>query len=227
MNASTTIPNLPESVRPRERLWARGVDALSTPELLALVLRCGCPGESAVDLAASLLAEYRELSRLASARPEELAARRGVGVAKAAAVLAALRLGRLLDSETPAPFCRTAADLANLVRTHLSDLRHERTLVVVLDAGHRLRRIVTLTDGSVDRSLLPVREVLNATLRNDGRAFAVAHNHPSGELEPSAADLEATRALAAGAQAVGLRFLDHLIVAGSGWLSLRETGYLS
>lgn len=73
----------------------------------------------------------------------------------------------------------------------------------------------------------PDREVLNAALRNDGRAFAVAHNHPSGELEPSAADLEATRALAAGAKAVGLRFLDHLIVAGSGWLSLREKGYLS
>lgn len=157
--AATTIPTLPESIRPRERLWARGVDALSTTELLALILRCGCPGESAVDLAASLLTEYHGLSGLAASRPEELAARRGVGVAKAAAILAAVRLGRLLDSEASASPCRTAADLAKLVRPHLGDLRHERTLVVILDAGHRLRRIVTLTDGSVDRSLLPVREV--------------------------------------------------------------------
>lgn len=200
---------------------------MSASELLALVLRCGSSGQSAVELAASLLTEYGGLARIAAARPEELAAHRGMGTAKAAALLAALRLGRLVDSEAPARLCRTAPDLAQLVRPRLSDLRQERTLVVVLDAGHRLRRIVTLTDGAMDRSLLPVREVLNAVLRNDGRAFAIAHNHPSGDLTPSAADVEATRAVAAGAQIVGLRFLDHIIVAGSNWLSLSEKGRLS
>lgn len=201
--------------------------ALSASELLALVLRCGSSGQSAVELAASLLAEYGGLTRLAAARPEELASHRGVGVAKAAALLGALRLGRLVESETPTRFCRTASDLAELVRPRLADLRQERTLVVVLDAGHRLRRIVSLTDGAVDRSLLPVREVLNATLRNDGRAFAIAHNHPSGELAPSPADVEATRVVASAAQVVGLRFLDHIIVAGNNWLSLRDQGLLS
>lgn len=214
-------------MRPRERLWTHGVDVLSAAELLALVLGCGSSGQSAIELASSLLADYGGLERLAAARPEELAAHRGIGVAKAAALLGALRLGRLLESEPRSQVCRTASELAELVRPHLSDLRTERTLVVVLDAGHRVRRTVVLTDGAVDRSLLPVREVLNAVLRNDGRAFAIAHNHPSGDLEPSPADIEATRAVASAAQVVGLRFLDHVIVAGGHWLSLRDRGLLA
>jgi DNA repair protein RadC len=99
-------------------------------------------------------------------------------------------------------------------------LRRERVLVLVLDAGNRVQRVVALTEGSIDRSLLPVREVLNAVLRNDGVAFALAHNHPSGDLTPSSQDLRSTEAVALAAPIVGLRFLDHLIVTDSAWLNL-------
>jgi DNA repair protein RadC len=217
---SVRIADLPESDRPRERLWRRGAAALSTPELIALVLGHGRKGESAVELAAGLLAEYGSLERLASAEPEELAARPGLGPAKTAALLAALHLGRHFGKGPVPATVRRPDDLATFALRELAGLRRERVLVLVLDAGNRVQRVVALTDGSVDRSLLPVREVLNAVLRNDGVAFALAHNHPSGDLTPSKQDLLATEAVAIAARLVDLRFLDHLIVTDLGWTNL-------
>jgi DNA repair protein RadC len=217
---SVRIADLPERDRPRERLWRRGAAALSTPELIALVLRQGHRGQSVLEMASRLLAEYGSLDRLAAAHPEELAARPGVGPAKAAALLAALQLARDLGAHEPRDMIRGPEDLAAIAQRELHGLRHERVLVLILDAGNRVDRVVRLTDGSVDRSLLPVREVLNAVLRNDGVAFALAHNHPSGDLEPSQLDLYATKAVAGAAPVVGLRFLDHLIVSDGGWVAV-------
>jgi DNA repair protein RadC len=217
---SVRIADLPERDRPRERLWRRGAGALSTPELIALVLRQGHRGQSVLELASRLLAEYGSLDRLATAHPEELAARPGVGPTKAAALLAALQLSRDLGAREPRAMIRGPEDLAAIAGRELHGLRHERVLVLVLDAGNRVDRVVRLTDGSVDRSLLPVREVLNAVLRNDGVAFALAHNHPSGDLEPSQLDRYATKAVSHAAPVVGLRFLDHLIVGDGGWVAV-------
>jgi DNA repair protein RadC len=217
---SVRIADLPERDRPRERLWRRGAGALSTPELIALVLRQGHRGQGVLELATALLAEYGSLERLAAAHPEELAAHRGVGPAKAAALLAALQLSRDLGAGEPRDMIRRPEDLAVIAQRELRGLRHERVLVLILDAGNRVDRVVRLTDGSVDRSLLPVREVLNTVLRNDGVAFALAHNHPSGDLEPSQLDIYATKAVAGAAPVVGLRFLDHLIVSDGGWVAV-------
>src|SRR6266540_1012183 len=217
---SVRIIDLPESDRPRERLWRRGVTALSDAELIALVLRQGRVGESALDLAAGLLAEYGGLDRLSTARAEELAARPGLGPAKAAALLAALQLARQLWRADAPVAIRRPEDLAAVAHGELSGLRREPVLVIVLDAGNRVRRVIVLSEGSVDRSLLPVREVLNAVLRNDGVAFALAHNHPSGDLTPSPQDLRSTEAIALAARLVDLRFLDHLIVTDLGWTTV-------
>lgn len=211
------IAALPEHERPRERLLRCGVGALSERELLALVLRSGRPGESALDLATALLAEFGDLDGLSSARPEELAARPGVGPAKAASLVAALRLGRL-GSLAPVPRrLGSAGDVAVAARELLDSQRRERVVVLVCDAANQLRRSVLVSEGAVDWSPLPVREILNAVLRHDGRAFAVAHNHPSGDLEPSDSDRTATANLARAAATVGLRFLDHVVVAGEHW----------
>ena len=218
---SVRISDLPEQERPRERLWRHGVAALSTVELLALVLRQGRAGQSAVELAAALLAEHGSLSGLAGAAPEELASRPGMGPAKAAALLAALRLGHDVDGGEAPAVVRRPDDLAALARRHLGGLRRERVLVVVLDPGHRVRRVVGVSDGSSDRCMLPVREVLNAVLRNDGTAFGLVHNHPSGDPTPSPDDLRATDQLAAAARTVDLRFLDHLVVTDRDWASVR------
>ncbi len=213
---ATILANLPPHERPRERLLGSGPEALSDSELLALVLRHGRQGESAVSLAASLLAEYGNLDALAGAHPEELATKSGVGVAKAAALVAAFQLGRRLGRDGVPLVLRSPHDVATVARRELAGLRRERVLVLICDAANRLRRTVIVSEGSIDRSLVPVREILNAVLRHDGRAFAIAHNHPSGNPEPSEADHRATVEVRHAARVVGLRFLGHVVVAGSG-----------
>lgn len=217
---ATILADLPPRERPRERLLCSGPEALSDRELLALVLRHGRQGENALSLAASLLAEYGNLDALACARPEELATRSGVGVAKAAALVAAFQLGRRLGLDDMPLVLRSPNDVAEVARRELDGLRRERVLVLVCDAANRLRRTVIVSEGSIDRSLVPVREILNAVLRHDGRAFAIAHNHPSGNPEPSEADHRATAEVKDAAKVVGLRFLGHVVVGGCGSRSL-------
>jgi DNA repair protein RadC len=215
---ATILADLPPHERPRERVLRSGLEALSERELLALVLRNGRGGESALELAGSLLGEYGTLSALANARIEELARRPGIGVAKASAIAAAFRLGRLAREPLEAPHVlRCAADVASCVASELASLRRERVVVLICNSANRVCRTVILSEGSIDRSLLSVRDILNAVLRHDGRAFAVAHNHPSGDPTPSEADRRATAELSAAATVVGLRFLDHVVVAGDRW----------
>jgi DNA repair protein RadC len=210
------MKTLPPRERPRERLLARGVEALGDRELIALVLRNGTSGRSALDIADQLLSEYGSVRALASARPEELASRRGVGPAKAAALVAAFHLSRQGGCDVPVHL-RSAADVAEAARPELEGARRERLVVLVCDAGNRLRRAVTISEGSLDRSPAHVREILNAVLRHDGRAFAIAHNHPSGTAAPSEADRRATESVRTAASATGLRFLGHVIVSDDAW----------
>ncbi|MGH3117570.1 MAG: JAB domain-containing protein [Gaiellales bacterium] len=161
---------VPPHERPRERLLQRGPGAVSERELLTLVLRSGTRGVSALDLAESLLAEFGSLSALAEARPEELAAKNGIGVAKAAALAATFELGRRAQAVDRSLVLRRPEDVAAAARSELNGLRRERVLVLVCDRANRLRRTVVVSEGSFDRSLVPVREILNAVLRHDGRA---------------------------------------------------------
>lgn len=210
------IQSLPPSERPRERLLSCGVDALTDRELIALVLRNGTAGKSAIDLAAELIAEYGSAHALAAARPEELATRPGVGPAKAAALVAAFQLSRRSVRNDPIQV-RTAEDVAVIARGELAGARRERLVVVVCDAANHVQRVVTVSEGALDKSIVPVREILNAVLRHDGRAFAIAHNHPSGTAEPSNADRRATDSVKAAATTVGLRFLGHVVVTRDDW----------
>lgn len=214
---SVVLSELPEHERPRERLLEVGADALSDRELLGVVLRSGRVGESAVDLAGTLLAEFGGLRGLSRARPEELVHVPGVGPAKAAAVLAALNLALRLGRADELPVLRSLADVARAASVSLDGLRRERVIVLVCDAANRLARVVTVSEGSMDQSLVPVREILNAVLRNDGRAFALAHNHPSGDPTPSMADRSATNAVSAAAKTAGVRFLGHVVIGDGGW----------
>lgn len=218
---SVPMAAVPLHERPRERLLAVGAERLADRELLAVVLGQGTRGKSALDLAAELLAEYGSLDRLATARPEELSARMGVGVAKSAALAAAFQLGRRAGRSHDIPTTlRAPEDVALVAQRELCDGRRERVLVLVCDAGNRLLRTVVVSEGSVDRSLLPVREILNAVLRHDGRSFALAHNHPGGDPEPSDADRRVTEEVAAAAKVAGLRFLGHVVVAERKWQSI-------
>ncbi|MFN8187889.1 MAG: DNA repair protein RadC [Gaiellales bacterium] len=208
-----------EAERPLERLATLGPRALTARELLALVLHDGRSGEQALDLAADLLADQGDLVTLARAHPDELARLPGMGAESAAAVVAAFQIGRLVGLEEAPLALKCSDDVATVAMAYLADARCERVIVLVCDAGNRLCRVVTVSEGSVDRSLVPVREILHAVLIHNGRAFALAHNHPSGDPTPSRADERATRDLRIAAGLVGLRFLDHVVVADRRWKS--------
>ena len=214
----TRIADLPARERPRERLARLGPEALAERELLALVLGAGRQGESALEVAAALLAEFGGLAQLARARPEELRRRGGIGSARGAALVAAFRLGRLaVEAVDEAPVLRGPEDVAAVALRELGGLRRERVIVLVCDGANRLRHVVTVAEGSSDRAPFPVREILQAVLRHDGKGFAVAHNHPSGDPTPSEADVESTRAIVAAARWVRVRFLEHIVVGGDEW----------
>lgn len=210
------MKSLPPNERPRERLLASGVDALTARELIALVLRNGTAGKSALEIADELIVDYGAAQTLASVRPEELATRSGVGPAKAASLVAAFQLSRRSIRNDPVQL-RTAEDVAKIAQGELACARRERVVVVVCDAANRVQHVVTVSEGALDRSTVPVREILNAVLRHDGRAFAIAHNHPSGVAQPSSADRLATASLKTASTTVGLRFLSHVVIAGDEW----------
>lgn len=217
---SVPISRMPSAQRPRERLLTLGPQALSDGELLALLLGQGRRGASALELAAELLADHGGITGLAAARPEELARRTGVGSAKAAALVAAFHLAsRSRAEQDRAPRLLGAEDVARIALPQFAGARVERMLVLICDAQHRLRRTVFVAEGAIDRVAVPVREILNTVLRHDGRCFAVVHNHPSGDPHPSIDDRRATTLLQAAADTVGLRFLDHVVLAQDRWAS--------
>lgn len=213
------VEDVPKHDRPRERLLTLGVRALSERELLAILLRTGRQGQSAIELADTLIADFGGLAGVASALPEELARHPGIGPAKAAVLAAAVRFSDLVrESHAFHPPLRGPEDVARVALRELRGARRERVIVLVCDAANQLLRVVPVGEGAVDRSLFPVREILNAVLRHDGRAFAVAHNHPSGDPTPSDQDLITTRELETASRAVGLRFVDHLVLGdASAW----------
>jgi DNA repair protein RadC len=173
-----------------------------------------------MDTARRLARDVGSISRLARAAPEELTALSGISPQQAAALVSSFRLARLAASE-PIPLRLTsAADVAAVAMREIGDATRERSIVLICDAANHLRRVVAMGEGSVDRVFLPVREILNAVLRHDGRAFAVAHNHPSGDPTPGVDDVRATDELQAASRIVGLRFLDHVIVAQYTWRSI-------
>jgi DNA repair protein RadC len=214
------MADVPVADRPRERLLNRGAEALSDRELLALLLGSGTDGCDAVELAGQLIARHGGLYELSRTAAHELTAGLpGVGPAKAARVAAAFQLGRRAVSVDVRnrQRVRGSGDLAAIAAPLLTGLRHERVVVVVCDGGGAVLRTAMLTEGAADRSLIPVRDVLALVLAAGGTAFGVAHNHPTGRVEPSKPDRLATARLAAGAEAVGLRFLDHVVVTDREW----------
>jgi DNA repair protein RadC len=216
------IKNLPPADRPRERLLSLGAEALADRELLALLIGSGTAGTDAIDLAALVIENSGGLSRLLRADPHALLGLQGMGPAKAARVAAAFELALRADAVLTPRKISGSADLAAVAAPLLRGLHTERVAVVTCNQAGKVLRLVRLTDGGSDQSLIPVRDVLSAVLSAGGAAFGVVHNHPSGSLEPSDADRQATARLCAGAETVGLRFLDHVIVTDKEWRRIQS-----
>jgi DNA repair protein RadC len=157
---------------------------------------------------------------LATADPHALKRLPGVGSAKAARVAAAFELARRATAVGDRRRVVGSADVASAAAPYLRGLRHERVVVVACDNSGGLLRVAPLTDGSADRSLIPVRDVLTVVLAVGGTSFAVAHNHPSGSLTPSPQDTAVTMKLREAAATVGVRFLDHVILTETSWVRI-------
>jgi len=212
------IADLPSSERPRERLVRLGLGSLSDQELLALVLRTGGREANAVTIGQNLLSEWGSLEQMSAAGYEDLLRQSDLGAAKAAGLLAAFEIGRRSASGGPAPTTiRRPEDLHRLVSLLLMASTQEEVVLVVTNSANRVMRTIKLTKGGADRCLLVVRDVIATVLRNRGTGFAIVHNHPSGDCTPSAEDLAVTGRIQVAAAVVGLRFLDHIVVAGNDW----------
>jgi DNA repair protein RadC len=221
-----TIKDLPVDERPRERLEHAGEGALSTTELLAIILRTGVGGESVLDMAQRLLSRYGGLPGIARASFAELEAEKGLGKAKTAQLKAALELGRrmLLASPEDRFVVRSPADVAQLLMAEMSHLEQEHFRVLYLDTRNQLLGIDTIYVGSLNASHIRVGEVFRDAVKRNCAAIIVAHNHPSGDSTPSPEDVEVTRQLVDAGNLLDIEVLDHLIIGQQRFVSLRERG---
>ncbi len=215
--------------RPRERLWSQGAEALTAPELLAILLGTGGGGRSALDLAAGLLIPAEGSLRRLAARPAgELLQMPGVGPAKGARLLAALELGARLSRESrPAlPRIRSPEDVMRIVGPRLRDLAVEEFHLLALDSQSQVTRDVLITRGLLNSSLVHPREVFRAAIAEAAAGIILVHNHPSGDPTPSADDQAVTRQLVAAGELLDLPVYDHVIVAGDRFTSFATRGLL-
>jgi DNA repair protein RadC len=216
--------------RPRERLLVHGAESLSPAELLAIFLRVGVAGKSAIELAHDLLERFdHSVLQLSAASLEELCRIKGMGPAKSAQLKATLELARRALSEqmkTRDALC-SPDTVRNWLKLRLGGLGHEVFMVLLLDAQNRLLQAVELFRGTLTQTSVYPREVVKLALTHNAAAVILAHNHPSGVAEPSRADDGLTRALQQALALVDVRILDHVIIGGGGTAcSFAERGLL-
>ena len=228
MGSTLTIRDLPLSERPRERLTRLGAEALSEQELLACLLGRGVAGESVLISARRLLAAFGSLRGIAEASVEQLSHVHGIGPAKAVQLKAAIELARrmALASNGQRPVVDSVESAAALLRPHLLDKQKEHFVALLLDNRHHLIRISPIAVGSLSATLVHPRELFKEAIAASAAAVIVAHNHPSGDPEPSAHDVEITTRLVDAGSLLGIEVLDHLIVAAGGVVSLKAAGII-
>ena len=223
---SYRISDLPESERPRERLISAGADTLSEAELLAILLRVGVPGESAVQVGQRLLHEFKGLAGIHRAPFEELVAQHGIGQAKAAQIKAAIELGRRLQSAPPEERATISspAQAADLVKYDMQALEYEVLRVILMDTRNQVLEIKEIYQGSVNTAQVRAADVFKPAVRKNATALIVVHNHPSGDPTPSPDDVAVTRELIKAGELIDVKVLDHIIIGRGRHVSMKERG---
>jgi DNA repair protein RadC len=222
------ITDWPLQERPRERLLALGAGSLADAELLAILLRTGVKGKSAVDVARQLLGRFGSVAALLEAGSGHLAETPGMGSAKLAQLQAALELARraLKEEISSRDALSSPRAVRDYLRLALAGREQEVFVVLLLDAQHRVTASEELFRGTLTQTSVYPREVVKCALKHNAAAVIFAHNHPSGVAEPSHADEILTRSLKAALALVDIQVLDHFIVAGSRTMSFAERGLL-
>ncbi len=221
-----TLRELPEEMKPRERLAKWGVNSLSDEELVGLLLSSGSKGVTAVELGREMIRQLGGLKGLRKVSLEQLRCLKGVGLGKASRILAAVELGlRVLQrGETLRPTIKTAESAAAELTPKLRGLSHEEFHVLLLDNKLRVLRDVMVSKGGFDKTVALPREAFHEATKSAARAVIFAHNHPSGDPNPSPDDLLLFKRLNETGQILGIEVLDHLIIGDHGFYSHKSQG---
>jgi DNA repair protein RadC len=235
MSHGLRIKDLPASERPRERLAEKGADALTDAELIAILLRTGMKGLSAVQIAQQLIGRFHTLTALEHASLDELRVTKGIGRDKAIALKAAFTLARRMAKELQgdSPVLDNPASIADYLREEVRGYDVEHFHALLLNTRRRLIRVEKISKGLVDTILVHPREVFRSAIAANASALVLVHNHPSGDATPSEADIRVTRDLIRAGQLLKIEVLDHVILGrratadGKDYVSLRELGYFA
>ena len=222
------ITRWPKKERPRERLLQHGPQPLTESELLGILLGKGTMKKTAIDLARELLDRYGSLQNLFSRSPSELTAVKGIGSAKAATLCAAFELVRRFQSQKNGGKLsfKRSSDVVNYYLPLMRDLRKEVFKVLLLNRANRLIKEVTISEGTLDASIVHPRDVFHEALLEKAAGVILIHNHPSGNASPSEEDLRITKQLVEAGRLLGIKVYDHIILAGETHRSLADEALL-
>jgi DNA repair protein RadC len=221
---SYTVHDLPLSDRPRERLLRLGPEALSTAELLAIIINTGSQGDSVLMTSQKLLSEFGNLQNIIPATVEELSRVRGIGKAKAIQIKAALELANRIDDPDyqPGKPVQTPEEAYKSMQSKLKGKKKEYFYILCLDTRNRVKNANQVSIGNLDSSIVHPREVFKDAISSLAAAVIFVHNHPSGDLEPSAEDINLTKRLIEAGELLGIPVLDHIIIGKKGYTSLKS-----
>ena len=227
-DSSFTIHDLPRQERPRERLQRFGPEALSAQELLALVIGRGIPKKSVMNIAQELLAKFGNIRAISLATLEELSQIKGIGLAKAAQIKACFELGRRegLEPELKHFDVKDPQTIVKAVRASIKDKAKEHFKLILLNPRNKILGISTISIGTLNASLVHPREVFKDAVKHSAASIVLAHNHPSGDPEPSEDDLTITKRLTEAGKIFGVEVIDHVIVGKDGFFSFKEKGLI-
>jgi len=223
---SFTVRDLPRQERPRERLQKFGPEALSAQELLALVIGRGIPKKSVMNIAQELLAKFGNIKAISQATIEELSQIKGIGLAKAAQIKACFELGRREDLEPELINfdIKNPETVVKAIRAGIKDKAKEHFKLILLNPRNKIIGISTISIGTLNASLVHPREVFKDAIVHSAASVVLAHNHPSGDPEPSEDDLTITKRLTEAGKILGVEVIDHIIVGKNGFFSFKEKG---
>ncbi len=227
MSTSLRLKDQPASERPRERLAARGTEALSHAELIAILLRTGLRGTNVVEIGHQLMAKFVTLNALARASLDELCSIPGIGRDKAVTLMAAFALAQRMAAELhgETPLLDTPERVADFMREQMRQFNKEQFVVLLLNSRRRLVKQENISHGTLDTILVHARDVFRSAIAGNASAIVLVHNHPSGDPTPSDADIKITRDLIRAGQLLKIEVLDHIVIGNPNHTSLRSLGY--
>lgn len=224
----STIEEIPNSSRPRERLEHFGVKSLADHELLAILLRTGTKGNNVIGLAIEVLKVVEGINRLKQVSLQELMQIPGIGKVKATEILAAVEFGRRISKSTQLKEGTVSSSewVGQYLQEELSNLNQENVMALYLNTKNEIIKKDIVFIGSLNSSVAHPREIFNRAISYSAARIIIAHNHPSGNIEPSEADLSFTNRMVEAGELIGIELLDHFIIGENCYLSLREEGYI-